>query len=81
MSVTVVIRRFRDGFIGYVPDIPGCVAFSQKLNDIDGLLIEAVASHRRSLAEVGLPMPSFTSISKTIQIPGVASAKYNGFDS
>jgi len=58
MEYVVVIEPAPDGsFSAYVPDLPGCVACGDTLEEARTLIDEAVALHIESLREHGEPVP------------------------
>lgn len=58
MDYVVVIERANDGSLSaYVPDLPGCVACGDTLEEIQALICEAVALHVESLRSHGEDVP------------------------
>ena len=58
MEYVVVIERGADGsYSAYVPDLPGCVACGDTVDQARAELAEAVQLHIESLREHGEPVP------------------------
>jgi predicted RNase H-like HicB family nuclease len=54
----VVIEQADDGsFSAYVPDLPGCVACGDTVDEVRGLIAEAVRLHIESLKSHGEAVP------------------------
>ncbi len=49
-SCTVVLEKSDNGYAAYLPDLPGCVAAGDTLEETKALIVEAVASHLEILA-------------------------------
>ena len=57
----VVFEQSRTGYAAYVPDLPGCIASGDSIEDAERLIGEAIAFHIEGLREDGLPVPPPTS--------------------
>jgi predicted RNase H-like HicB family nuclease len=58
MDYAVVIEQANDGsFSAYVPDLPGCVACGDSVDEVKQSIREAVILHIESLREHGDPVP------------------------
>jgi predicted RNase H-like HicB family nuclease len=57
MQFAVVIENAGTNYSAYVPDLPGCVAAGDTLQDVKDLIREAIALHIAGLREDGLPIP------------------------
>ena len=49
-SYTVVLEKSDNGYAAYLPDLPGCVAAGDTLEETKALIAEAVSSHLEILA-------------------------------
>jgi predicted RNase H-like HicB family nuclease len=58
MRYAVVIEKASNNFSAYVPDLPGCIATGDTVEEVEGLIREAITLHMKSLREDGLPVPS-----------------------
>ncbi len=61
MRYAIVIENAGDNFSAYVPDLPGCVAAGDTLEETERLIREAIELHVAGLREDGLPVPEPTS--------------------
>lgn len=57
MRYAIVIERAQGNFSAYVPDLPGCVATGDMLEDVELAIREAIAFHLDGLREDGSPVP------------------------
>ncbi|NJM35557.1 MAG: type II toxin-antitoxin system HicB family antitoxin [Rhodomicrobium sp.] len=57
MQFAVVIENAGTNYSAYVPDLPGCVAAGDTLQDVKDLIREAIVLHIIGLREDGLPIP------------------------
>ena len=57
MDYLAVIEKTGNGFSAYVPDLPGCVAAGDAVDDVEVLIRDAVGFHVESLAQDGEPIP------------------------
>jgi predicted RNase H-like HicB family nuclease len=55
-------------FSAYVPDLPGCVATGDTVEEIEGLIREAITLHMKGLREDGLPVPSPSSHVEYVEV-------------
>jgi predicted RNase H-like HicB family nuclease len=62
-SYLIVIERAADGGFGaWAPDLPGCVALGDSIEDAERQLREAIAFHLEGLREHGEPVPAPTAV-------------------
>lgn len=67
MDYVVVIEKASDGsYSAYVPDLPGCVASGDTLQEARELIGEAVELHIESLRNHGEPVPPPTATAHTV---------------
>ena len=57
MKYAVVIEKTDNGYSAYLPDLPGCIAAGDTLEETEDLIQEAVAYHLELLRESGDPIP------------------------
>jgi predicted RNase H-like HicB family nuclease len=57
MRYAIVIERVGSNYSGYVPDLPGCVATGDTVEQTESVLREAIEFHLTGLREDGLPIP------------------------
>jgi len=58
----VVIEKGETSYGAYVPDLPGCVAAGETVEEVETLIREAIQFHVDGLREEGLPIPEPTTI-------------------
>lgn len=58
MKYAVVIEPSENGFGAYVPDLPGCVALGDTVDETLELIREAIELHLEGSARTGLPSPN-----------------------
>jgi predicted RNase H-like HicB family nuclease len=68
MEYLVVIERGPSSFGAYVPDLPGCVAVGETLQEVEVLIREAIEFHIEGLREEGQPLPESSSTSQLVSI-------------
>ena len=57
MRYAVVIERAEGNYAAHVPDLPGCVATGETLEETENSIREAIQFHVHGLREDGLPVP------------------------
>jgi predicted RNase H-like HicB family nuclease len=63
----VIIEKGETSYGAYVPDLPGCVAVGETLQEVEELIREAVQFHIEGLREEGLPVPEPSSIFEFVE--------------
>jgi predicted RNase H-like HicB family nuclease len=53
----VIIEGSEDSYSAYVPDLPGCVAAGDSVEEVEQLIREAIPLHLESLRAHGEPIP------------------------
>ena len=62
MRYGVVIEKAEGNYSAYVPDLPGCIAPGQTVEETEREIREAIRFHIDGLLEDGLPVPLPTTI-------------------
>ncbi len=64
MKFPVIYELGLGGFGAYVPDLPGCVAAGDSLDEVRELIREAISAHLQLLRDSGeaLPQPSHSEV-------------------
>jgi len=57
MRYAIVIEESEAGFGAYVPDLPGCIAVGETVEETETLIREALVFHLEGLREEGAPIP------------------------
>ena len=62
MEYVVIFEKGENNYGAYVPDLPGCAVVGETLEDVRGLIAEAIEFHIEGLQKAGyeVPPPSFT---------------------
>jgi predicted RNase H-like HicB family nuclease len=67
MRYAVVIERADGNYSAYVPDLPGCVATGDTVEETEQQIREAIQFHIEGLREDGLPVPEPTSLAEYVE--------------
>ncbi|WKJ90479.1 type II toxin-antitoxin system HicB family antitoxin [Methylomonas montana] len=68
MRYAVVVEKVEQNYSAYVPDLPGCIATGQSIEDVEHEIRLAIAFHIEGLREDGLPIPPPTSIVEYLEV-------------
>jgi predicted RNase H-like HicB family nuclease len=68
MRYAVVIEKAERNYVAYVPDLPGCVATGQTLEEMETQIQEAIQLHLRGIREDGLQIPKPSSQVEYIEV-------------
>ncbi len=68
MRYAVVIERSETGYGAYVPDLPGCVAVGETVNETERLIREAIEFHLEGLREDGLAIPEASTVTQYVEV-------------
>ena len=68
MRYAIVIEKSETGFGAYVPDLPGCVAVGESIQETEQLIKEAIEFHLEGLKEDGLLVPMPTSVAEYVEV-------------
>ena len=62
MQYVVIFEKGENSYGAYVPDLPGCIAVGETLEEVSALIVEAIAFHIEALQDAGepVPQPSFS---------------------
>ncbi len=69
MRYAVVIEKTEANYSAYVPDLPGCVATGETLEETERLIREAIEFHLQGLREDGQHIPPPNSKVEYIEVP------------
>ncbi|HXM73692.1 MAG TPA: type II toxin-antitoxin system HicB family antitoxin [Chthoniobacterales bacterium] len=68
MRYAIVIEKAENNYAAYVPDLPGCVATGQTIEETEQQIREAIDLHLRGMREDGLPIPEPSSSVDYVEI-------------
>ena len=57
MRYAVIIEKGKDSYGAYVPDLPGCVAVGDTVEEVKTLIQEAIEFHLEGMIEDGDEIP------------------------
>ncbi len=64
----IVFEDAGSNWAAYVPDLPGCVATGDTVEDVARLIREAIELHLEGMAEDGLPIPEPSSRVEYVEV-------------
>ncbi len=67
-SFLVVIEKGQNSYGAYSPDLPGCVAVGDTVEEVEQRIREAILLHIEGMREDHLPLPQPTSRAEYIDI-------------
>jgi predicted RNase H-like HicB family nuclease len=68
MRFAVVIEKSENGFGAYVPDLPGCIAVGETINETATLIKEAISFHLEGMREDGQPLPDASARAEYVEV-------------
>ena len=66
MRYAVVIEKAGGNYSAYVPDLPGCAATGDTLDEVEAEIGGAIRLHLEGLREDGLPVPPPSAIAEYV---------------
>ena len=57
MRYAIVIEKAENNYSAYVPDLPGCIATGDSLEEVEVEIREAIEFHLEGLRQDGVPIP------------------------
>ena len=67
MRYAIVIEKAENNYSAYAPDLPGCVATGETVDEVEAEMAEAIRLHIEGLKEDGLPIPAPTAIAEYVE--------------
>ncbi len=64
----VIIEKGPANYGAYVPDLPGCVAVADSVEELQELIREAIQLHIEAMIEDGDPVPEATTTALEIEV-------------
>ena len=68
MRYAIVIEKAESNYSAYVPDLPGCVATGNSVQEVEAEIREAIAFHIEGLRDDGAVVPLSSSQVEYIEI-------------
>jgi predicted RNase H-like HicB family nuclease len=68
MRYAIIIEKGPTSYGASVPDLPGCVAAGETLEEAIQLIQEAIGLHLEGLRAEGLPIPAPTTLCEYIEV-------------
>lgn len=68
MRYAIVVEKTENNYSAYVPDLPGCIATGQTLEETENEIRQAIAFHLEGLREDGLPIPQPSSVVHYLEV-------------
>jgi predicted RNase H-like HicB family nuclease len=67
-TYAVVIEEAEGNYSAYVPDLPGCVAVGDTVDECEASIQEAIEAHIRVMREEGLTVPNPKSVAREVNV-------------
>ena len=67
MRYAMIIEQGEQNYSAYLPDLPGCIATGQSVEEVKERMSKAIDLHLRGLREDGLPIPEPTSMADYVE--------------
>jgi predicted RNase H-like HicB family nuclease len=68
MGYVIVIEKGQSNYGAYLPDLPGCFAVGESLEEIKDLIAEAIVFHLEDLREEGMTIPKSVSLCEYVDV-------------
>jgi predicted RNase H-like HicB family nuclease len=68
MRYAIIIEKSETGYGAYVPDLPGCVAVGDTVDETTRLIKEAIEFHLEGMHEDGVAAPEPTSVAEYVEV-------------
>ena len=68
MKYVVIVEKTGNGYSAYLPDLPGCVAAGDTVEETERLIQEAVTYHVEALRENGDPIPEPSTSAQLVEV-------------
>ncbi len=67
MRYGIVIEKAENNYSAYVPDLPGCVATGNTIEEVENEIREAIQFHLEGMLEDGLPIPEPSAVCEFVE--------------
>ena len=68
MRYAIVIEKGNSSYGAYVPDLPGCFAVGESLEEVKALISAAIIFHLEGLREEGINIPELVSFCEYVDV-------------
>lgn len=68
MRYAIVVEKTENNYSAYVPDLPGCIATGQTVEETEKEIRETIEFHIAGLREDGLAVPHPSSIVEYLEV-------------
>ena len=68
MDYVVIIEKGQTGYGAYLPDLPGCVAAADTIEEVRELIREAAALHLEDMRHRGIAVPPPVSLTDVVRV-------------
>lgn len=68
MRYAVIVEKGESSFGAYAPDLPGCAAVAETIEEVLRLIQEAIEFHLEGLVKDGQPLPEPSSIVEYVEV-------------
>jgi predicted RNase H-like HicB family nuclease len=68
MRYAIVIEKAASNYSAYVPDLPGCVATGETIQETETMIREAIEFHMEGLRADSLPIPQPSSQVEYVEV-------------
>ena len=68
MRCAIIIEKSGTGYGAFVPDLPGCVAVGESVEETERLIREAIEFHLDGTKEDGVEIPLPTSVAEYVEV-------------
>ena len=72
MRYAVIYEKTDTGYSAYVPDLPGCVAAGDTIEQTSQLMLEAIEFHLAGMREDGDAIPEPTTVAAMVPVGSAA---------
>ncbi len=72
MRYAVISEKTDTGYSAYVPDLPGCIAAGDTLEQTSQLMLEAIEFHLAGMREDGDAIPEPTTVAAMVPVGSAA---------
>jgi predicted RNase H-like HicB family nuclease len=69
MKYLIIIEQAGDNYSAYVPDLPGCIAAADTVEETERLIREGISIYIDELRAAGQPVPPPTTRAAEVDVP------------